>query len=245
MADFRFKKPEYEITNNGQSVHCHIPVIANYMKPFIYLCYPGGGVALSIEIKKAYNTVCCGGYGNVRYVTGDNNDVDFAKKLAYRKAVRNLHKKIAYFYNILQAHIGFIYKKMKYTALDYYDNVEEDNSVIERFICENEEKIRKMPEPQNGWIGKTNSGEWFIVVREPDNDEYYTMVYETGGFDRGTLKKSCTCSDFDIDGFSKTNDDSIELFVKSRCFLNAKTFVSRDENIIWRRRFGEMEDSKS
>lgn len=116
---------------------------------------------------------------------------------------------------------------------------------IPEYKCENEEKIRKMPEPQNGWIGKTNSGEWFIVVREPDNDEYYTMVYETGGFDRGTLKKSCTCSDFDIDGFSKTNDDSIELFVKSRCFLNAKTFVSRDENIIWRRRFGEMEDSKS
>lgn len=115
---------------------------------------------------------------------------------------------------------------------------------IPEYKYKNEEKIRKMPEPQNGWIGKTNSGEWFIVVREPDNNEYYTMVYEIGGFDRGTLKESCTNSDFDINGISKTVDDSIDLFVKSRCFLNAKTFVSRNENIIWRRRFEEMKDSK-
>lgn len=241
--DFRFKKPEYEIINGGKNVQCYIPVVANDMRFFINLYYTGGGIATCTEIKKAYDNVCRGGYGNAIYVTGDNMDVEFAKKLAYRKAVRNLHKKIAYFYNILQAHIGFIYKKMKNTALDYYDNIDEDNDVIERFICENEEKIRKMPEPQNGWIGRTNSGMWFVIIREPDNDEYYTMVYETGGFDRGTLKESCTHSDFDINGISKTNDDSIDLFVKSRCFLNARTFASRDENIIWRRRFEEMEES--
>ena len=82
---------------------------------------------------------------------------------------------------------------MKDIALDYYDNVEKDEELIERFVLENEEKIRKMPEPQNGWIGRTNFGEWFIVIRQPDNNEYYTMVYEKGGFDRGALNESYYC----------------------------------------------------
>ena len=155
--------------------------------------------------------------------------IDLIKMTTVKQKIKN---------NNIREAIAIAYTKLLGGEIPKIENIPE-------YKYENEEKIRKMPEPQNGWIGKTNSGEWFIVVREPDNDEYYTMVYETGSFDRGTLKKSCTRSDFDIDGFSKTNDDSIELFVKSRCFLNAKTFVSRDENIIWKRRFGEMEDSKS
>ena len=135
---------------------------------------------------------------------------------------------------------------MKDTALDYYDNIDEDNDVIERFICENEEKIRKMPEPQNGWIGRTNSGMWFIVIRQPDNNVYYTMIYEEGGFDRGALNESNTNCGFDSNGICKLgNGETIDLFVKSNCFLSAKTFASRDENIIWRRRFEEMEKSNS
>lgn len=243
--DFTFKKPEYEFTNGGKSVHCHIPVVANYMKPLTNLFYPGGGIAPCKEIEKAYNSVWDGGDGTATYVTGDNIDVEFAKKLAYRKAVRNLHKKIAYFYNILQTHIGFIYWKMKDIALDYYDNVEEDEELIERFVLENEEKIRKMPEPQNGWIGRTNSGNWFIVIRQPDNNEYYTMVYENGGFDRGTLDESSNNYYFNTDGICNSDGDSIDLFVNSTDFLDAPTLASRDENIIWRRRFEEMEDSDS
>ena len=243
--DFRFKKPEYKIINGGKNVLCYIPVVANDMRSFINLYYAGGGIAFSTEIKKAYDTVCLGGYGYVKYVTGDNMDVEFAKRLAYRKAVRNLHKKIAYFYNVLQTHIGFIYWKMKDIALDYYDNVEKDEELIERFVLENEEKIRKMPEPQNGWIGRTNSGEWFIVVRQPDNNEYYTMVYESGGFDRGALNESSTNYDFDSNGICNIDNDSIDIFVKSNCFLNAATYASRDENIIWRRKLEEMEDSNT
>lgn len=247
--DFIFMKPAYQITKDGKNIQCYIQVMANHIESMDFLInfkYPGGGIAQSTEIKKAYDAVCRGGFGNVRYVTGDNNDVDFAKKLAYRKAVRNLHKKIAYFYNILQTHIGFIYWKMKDIALDYYDNIDEDNNVIERFICENEEKIRKMPEPQNGWIGRTNSGMWFIVIRQPDNNVYYTMVYEEGGFDRGALNESNTNCGFDSNGICKLgNGETIDLFVKSNCFLSAKTFASRDENIIWRRRFEEMEKSNS
>lgn len=246
--DFTFKKPEYKITESGKNVQCYIPVAANNitsMRFLINLKYIGGGIAPSIEIEKAYDNVCCGGYGNAKYVTGDNIDVDFAKKLAYRKAVRNLHKKIAYFYNILQTHIGFIYWKMKDIMLDYYDNVEEDNGVIERFVLEDEEKIRKMPEPQNGWIGRTNSGDWFIVVRQPDNDDYYTMVYKNGGFDRGVFRESSTNCDFNRSGICDIDNDSIDLFVKANCFLDAATLSSRDENIIWRRRFEEMEDSNS
>lgn len=243
--DFRFKKPEYKIINSGKNVQCYIPVVANNMTSMsflIHLKYIGGGITPSTAIKKAYDTVCLGGYGFARYVTGDNMDVEFAKKLAYRKAVRNLHKKIAYFYDILQTHIGFIYWKMKDITLDYYDNVEKDEETIEKFVLENEEKIRKMPEPQNGWIGRTNSGEWFIVVRQPDNNEYYTMVYESGGFDRGALNESSTNYDFNSNGICDIDDDSIDIFVKSNCFLNAATYASRDENVIWRRRLEEMED---
>lgn len=240
--DFRFKKPEYKIINGGKNVQCYIPVVANDMRSFINLYYAGGGIATCTEIKKAYDNVCRGGYGTARYVIGDNMDVEFAKKLAYRKAVRNLHKKIAYFYNVLQAHIGFIYWKMKDITLDYYDSVEKDEEAIERFVLENEKKIRKMPEPQNGWIGRTNSGEWFIVVRQPDNNDYYTMVYESGGFDRGALNESSTNYDFDRNGICDVDDDSIDIFVKSNCFQNAATFVSCDKNIIWRRRLEEMED---
>ena len=129
--------------------------------------------------------------------------------------------------------------------LDWHDNVEKDEELIERFVLENEEKIRKMPEPQNGWIGRTNLGEWFIVIRQPDNNEYYTMVYEKGGFDRGALNESNTNYDFDSNGICNVDDDSIDLFVKSNCFLNASTYASRDENIIWRRRFEEMKNSNS
>lgn len=240
--DFRFKKPEYEIINGGKRVQCHIPVAANDMKSFINLYYVGGGIESSAEIKKAYDNVCRGGSGTAIYVTGDNMDVEFAKRLAYRKAVRNLHKKIAYFYNVLQTHIGLIYWKMRDTELDYYAHVEEDEEGIERFVLENEEKIRKMPEPQNGWIGRTNSGEWFIVVRQPDNNEYYTMVYESGGFDRGTLNESSIKYDFNSDGICNVDNDSIDIFVKANCFLDATTYTSRDENIIWKRRFEEMKD---
>lgn len=246
--DFTFKKPVYEITENGKNVQCCIPVVANNftsMRFLINLKYIGGGIAPSAEIEKAYDNVCCGGYGNARYVTGDNIDVNFAKKLAYRKAVRNLHKKMAYFYDILQTHIGSIYWKMKDIGLDYYGSVEEDEEVIERFVLENEEKIRKMPEPQNGWIGRTNSGDWFIVVRQPDNNEYYTMVYESGGFDRGALNESSTNYDFNRNGICDIDNDSIDLFVKANCFLDAATLSSRGKNIIWRRRFEEMEDSNS
>lgn len=241
--DFRFEKPEYEIINGGKSVQCYIPVVANDMKVFINLYYVGGGITSSTEIKKAYDNVRRGGYGNARYVTGDNMDVEFAKKLAYRKAVRNLHKKIGYFYNVLQTHIGLIYWKMRDIELDYYDHVEKDEEVIERFVLENEEKIRKMPEPQNGWIGRTNSGEWFIVVRQPDNNKYYTMVYEGGGFDRGVLNESSIKYHFNRDGICNVDNDSIDIFIKANCFLDAATYASRDENIIWRRRFEEMENS--
>lgn len=239
--DFKFKKPEYEIINDGKSVQCYIPVVVNDMGSFINLYYADGGIAPSTAIKKAYDTVCLGGYGFARYVTGDNMDVEFAKKLAYRKAVRNLHKKVAYFYNVLQTHIGFIYWKMKDITLDYYDNVEEDEELIERLILENEEKIRKMPEPQNGWFGRTNSGEWFIVIRQPDNNEYYTMVYEKGAFDKGALNEFDTNYDFDSNGICNVDDDSIDIFVKSNCFLNVATHMSRDENIIWRRRSEKKE----
>lgn len=239
--DFKFKKPEYKITNDGKSVQCYIPVVANDMRPFINLYYTGGGITISTEIKKAYDNVCRGGYGSTKYIAGDNMDVDFAKRLAYRKAVRNLHKKIVYFYKLLSKRVGLIYQQMKLMSDDYEEDVEVDNDVIERFIYENKEVVERMPEPQNGWIGRTNFGEWFIVIRQPDNNEYYTMVYEKGGFDKGALNESNANYDFDSNGICNIDNDSIDIFVKSNCFLNAATYVSRDENIIWRRKFEEKE----
>lgn len=231
--DFKFKKPEYKIINDGKSVQCYIPVVANDMRPFINLYYTGGGITISTEIKKAYDNVCRGGYGSTKYIAGDNMDVDFAKRLAYRKAVRNLHKKIVYFYKLLSKRVGLIYQQMKLMSDDYEEDVEVDNDVIERFIYENKEVVERMPEPQNGWFGKINTGEWFVVVRQP-NKNYYTMIYEHGGYDVGDLG-GYKGSRFDTYGNAPSHT-SIDLLMEASCFLSAKTASSDSSNIIWERK---------
>lgn len=177
--DFKFENPIYKINKDVNVVECKIPVTMKKNSNIDYLSmisYNCGGVRLNKKITAAYCRIMEGGVGRTRQLVGDNKDIEFAKKLAYKKAKRNLWKKLTTFYNLLFNHFYEIGNEINKSYFKYRSQVENENRSIENLVENNKESLEKMPEPQNGWIGRTLHGDWFIVIRQ-ENADLYTLVY--------------------------------------------------------------------
>lgn len=240
--DFKFENPIYKINKDANVVECKIPVTMRknsnigYLSMISYYC---GGIRLNKEITAAYCRVRDGGIGRARQLVGDNKDIEFAKKLAYKKAKRNLWKKLMTFYDLLQKQFFRIKVEFYNSYFKYKSQVENENRSIENLVKNNKENLEAMPEPQNGWIGRTNLGEWFIVIRK-ENTDFYTMIYQDGGYSKGALSNSIEDADFDI--YGKSKEDQIDVLVNSNDFLQAASDNTCDKNIIWRRNWRDEEE---
>lgn len=92
-----------------------------------------------------------------------------------------------------------------------------------------------MPEPQNGWFGKTSDGEWFVIIRQPNSDEYL-MVYENGGYDAGTVSEVFDESKHDFNRYGECTDgNKIIRLINAISFEHAKYIYKGHKNVIWQR----------
>lgn len=93
----------------------------------------------------------------------------------------------------------------------------------------------QMPEPQNGWFGKTSDNQWFVIIRQPNSDEYL-MVYENGGYDAGTVSEVFDESKHDFNRYGECTDgNKIILLINTSSFECAKYIYKAHKDFIWQR----------
>lgn len=97
----------------------------------------------------------------------------------------------------------------------------------------------QMPEPQNGWFGVTSDNEWFVIIRQPNSDEYL-MVYENGGYDVGTVSEVFDESEHDFNRYGECTDgNKIIRLINTISFECAKNIYeecpSDYKDVIWQR----------
>ena len=103
---------------------------------------------------------------------------------------------------------------------------------------ENDTNAKKhilMPEPQNGWFGVTSDNEWFVIIRQPNSDEYL-MVYENGGYDVGTVSEVFDESEHDFNRYGECTDgNKIIRLINAISFEYAKCCPVYHKDIVWER----------
>lgn len=121
--DFRFLDAEYIMLKDGTLVICHIPIARNTdnilnLEEMINLNYRGGGISTGKNLVNAFNSILCdGGIGVAEHKEGDTNDIEFAKKIARKKAERNLHSKIAHFYFLFADYLSHaMWRKFNFSS---------------------------------------------------------------------------------------------------------------------------------
>lgn len=91
-----------------------------------------------------------------------------------------------------------------------------------------------MPEPQNGWFGKTSDDQWFVIIRQPNSDEYL-MVYEDGGYDVGTVSEVFDESKHDFNRYGECTDgNKIIQLIDAISFEYAKCCPVYHKDIVWK-----------
>lgn len=105
------------------------------------------------------------------------------------------------------------------------------STVDESLLC------TQMPEPQNGWFGKTSDDQWFVIIRQPNSDEY-RMVYENGGYDVGTVSEVFDESKYGFNRYGECPDgNKIIRLIKTNSFKCAKNIYekcpSAYKDVIW------------
>ena len=104
----------------------------------------------------AFNSIFCdGGIGVAEYKEGDTNDIEFAKKIARKKAERNLHSKIAHFY---------------YLFSDYFNKLQWSTTL-------SGVRYRHISELKANMIGLLDNEMWFKIWNV--NGEL-TLIFENG-----------------------------------------------------------------
>lgn len=111
-----------------------------------------------------------------------------------------------------------------------FDNPRLVPSVVDKSLLRTQ-----MPEPQNGWFGVTSDNEWFVIIRQPNSDEYL-MVYENGGYDVGTVSEVFDESEHDFNRYGECTDgNKIIRLINAISFEYAKCCPVYHKDIIWER----------
>lgn len=115
-----------------------------------------------------------------------------------------------------------------------------DNPQLVPFTVDESLLRTQMSEPQNGWFGKTSDDQWFVIIRQPNSDEYL-MVYEDGGYDVGTVSEVFDESERDFNRYGECIDgNKIIRLINTISFGRAKYIYeecpSDYKDVIWQRR---------
>lgn len=178
--DFKFLEAKYTISKNRKLVICRIPVAKNTgnvlnLKKMIDLNYRGGGISAGKNLVNAFNSVLYdGGLGVAEYKDGDTNDVEFAKKIARKKAERNLHNKIAHFYSLFAKYFNKLQWSTTLSSVKHRRIGEEYNKQIRNKCCESNQSFPKL---EANMIGLLDNEMWFKVWNM--NGEL-TLIFENG-----------------------------------------------------------------
>lgn len=176
--DFRFLNTEYTMSKNGKLVICHIPVARNTdnilnLKEIINLNYRGGGISAEKNLMNAFNSILCdGGVGVAEYKEGDLNDIEFAKKIARKKAERNLHSKIAHFYFLFADYFNKLQWSTTLSNVRHRHISEEYNEQIQKKCCESNQPFPKL---KANMIGLLDNEIWFKIW---DINGELTLIFE-------------------------------------------------------------------
>lgn len=178
--DFKFLEAKYTISKNRKLVICHIPVAKSTdnvfnLEEMIDLNYRGGGISAGKNLVNAFNSVLYeGGLGVAEYKDGDINDVEFAKKIAHKKAERNLHSKIAHFYFLFAEYFNKLQWSTTLSSVKHRRISEEYNEQIRNKCCESNQSFPKL---EANMIGLLDNEIWFKVWNM--NGEL-TLIFENG-----------------------------------------------------------------
>lgn len=178
--DFRFLDAEYIMSKDGTLVVCHIPIARNTdnilnLEEMINLNYRGGGISVGKNLVNAFNSILCdGGIGVAEYKEGDINDIEFAKKIARKKAERNLHSKIAHFYFLFADYFNKLQWSTTLSSVKYRHISEEYNEQIQKKCCESNQSFPKL---KANMIGLLDNEMWFKTW---DVNGELTLIFENG-----------------------------------------------------------------
>ena len=178
--DFRFLDAEYIMLKDGTLVICHIPIARNTdnilnLEEMINLNYRGGSVSAGKNLVNAFNSILCdGGVGVAEYKEGDTNDIEFAKKIARKKAERNLHSKIAHFYFLFADYFNKLQWSTTLSSVKYRHISEEYNEQIQKKCCESNQSFPKL---KANMIGLLDNEMWFKTW---DVNGELTLIFENG-----------------------------------------------------------------
>lgn len=178
--DFRFLDAEYIMLKDGKLVTCHIPVASNTdnilnLEEIINLNYRGGSISAGKNLVNAFNSILCdGGIGVAEYKEGDANDIEFAKKIACKKAERNLHSKIAHFYYLFSDYFNKLQWSTTLSSVRYRHISEKYNKQIRNKCCESNQSFPKL---EANMIGLLDNEIWFKIWNM--NGEL-TLIFENG-----------------------------------------------------------------
>mgnify|MGYP004504212149 CR=1 FL=1 len=176
--DFKFLEAKYTISINRKLVICHIPVAKSTdnifnLEEMIDLNYRGGGISADKNLVNAFNSVLYeGGLGVAEYKDGDTNDIEFAKKIAHKKAERNLHSKIAHFYFLFAEYFNKLQWSTTLSSVKHRHISEEYNEQIRKKCCENNQPFPKL---KANMIGLLDNEMWFKVW---DMNGELTLIFE-------------------------------------------------------------------
>lgn len=176
--DFKFLEAKYTISKNKKLVICHIPVAKSTDNVFnleevIGLNYRGGGISAGKNLVNAFNSVLYdGGLGVAEYKDGDTNDIEFAKKIARKKAERNLHSKIAHFYFLFAEYFNKLQWSTTLSSVRYRRIGKEYNKQIQKKCCESNQPFPKL---KANMIGLLDNEMWFKVW---DMNGELTLIFE-------------------------------------------------------------------
>ena len=178
--DFKFLEAKYRISVDEKLVACYIPVAKSTdnvfnLEEMIDLSYRGGGIYASKNLVNAFNSVLYeGGLGVAEYKDGDTNDIEFAKKIARKKAERNLHSKIAHFYFLFTEYFNKLQWSTTLSSVRHRHISEKYNEQIRKKCCESNQPF---PELKANMIGLLDNEMWFKIW---DVNGELTLIFENG-----------------------------------------------------------------
>lgn len=176
--DFKFLEEEYIISKDEKLIACHIPVAKSTdnifnLEGIIDLNYRGGSISADKNLVNAFNSVLYdGGVGVATYKEGDTNDIEFAKKIARKKAERNLHSKIAHFYFLFTEYFNKLQWSATLSSVRHRHISEKYNEQIRKKCRESHQSFPKL---EANMIGLLDNEMWFKVW---DMNGELTLIFE-------------------------------------------------------------------